>query len=133
MFVISRYIVFRIVQRPKQPAGKPSGFLFQFEPKDQPRRGNEIQTRVLRLRFRTEAGCGATSLPAHPHKYARACESYVRVNNMKYSTKARLDYLEQLVQTLEDAPVKREIISLIESLKADIDVNYAEISKPDRA
>jgi hypothetical protein len=52
---------------------------------------------------------------------------------MKYTTKARLEYLEQLVRALEDSPQQREILALIESLRVDITDNYAEISRPIRA
>ncbi|WP_199618225.1 hypothetical protein [Paenibacillus alkalitolerans] len=51
---------------------------------------------------------------------------------MKFSTKARFDYLEQLVNTIDDQKIKKDVLYIIESIKTDIDENYAEISKPVR-
>jgi hypothetical protein len=50
---------------------------------------------------------------------------------MKYSTKARFDYLEQLVSSINDQKTKNNLFYIIESLKSDLEENYAEIVRPD--
>lgn len=59
-------------------------------------------------------------------------ELYLLGDRMKYSTKARFDYLEQLLNTIENQKLKKDTLYFMESIKRDIDENYAEISRPVR-
>jgi hypothetical protein len=48
---------------------------------------------------------------------------------MKFTTKARFDYLEKLISSIDDRKIKIEALYIINSIKADIDNNYAEIKE----
>lgn len=52
---------------------------------------------------------------------------------MRFTTKTRLDYLGSLLtQSIEDTKKQKEALHLLESIKRDIDENYAEIQRPIR-
>ncbi|SCW41527.1 hypothetical protein SAMN04487970_100654 [Paenibacillus tianmuensis] len=51
---------------------------------------------------------------------------------MRFGTKTRLDRLQTLLQSIADEQQQKEALHLLESLKRDIDENYAEIRKPIR-
>lgn len=51
---------------------------------------------------------------------------------MKYTTEARLKRLEQLMREMENGPLQREALHLLQSLRQDIEGNYAEIRLPIR-
>lgn len=51
---------------------------------------------------------------------------------MKYTTEARLKRLEELLRQMEKGPLQREALHLLQSLKCDIEDNYAEIRLPIR-
>ncbi|WP_157279900.1 hypothetical protein [Paenibacillus swuensis] len=49
------------------------------------------------------------------------------MNAMRLATKTRLEYLQQLIQSMGNSPEQREAIHILESLHKDIEENYAEI------
>ncbi|MCP3772941.1 hypothetical protein NLX71_06335 [Paenibacillus sp. MZ04-78.2] len=51
---------------------------------------------------------------------------------MRFVTKTRLDRLQTLLRSIADEQQQKEALHLLESLKQDIDENYAEIRKPIR-
>lgn len=51
---------------------------------------------------------------------------------MKFTTLTRLKYLEKLLQSVDDEKSKQEALHIIQSIKSDIEENYAEIIKPIR-
>ncbi|WP_189597262.1 hypothetical protein [Paenibacillus elgii] len=51
---------------------------------------------------------------------------------MRFVTKTRLDRLETLLRSIADEQQQKEALHLLESLKRDIEENYAEIRKPIR-
>ncbi|GLI08594.1 hypothetical protein YDYSG_46260 [Paenibacillus tyrfis] len=51
---------------------------------------------------------------------------------MRFVTKTRLDRLQTLLRSIADEQQQKEALHLLESLKRDIDENYAEIRRPIR-
>ncbi|UUZ79083.1 hypothetical protein LJK88_28075 [Paenibacillus sp. P26] len=51
---------------------------------------------------------------------------------MRLVTKTRLDYLQTLIESINDEKKQREALQLLESIKSDIEENYAEIRRPIR-
>ncbi|MFB6364554.1 hypothetical protein ACFCP7_10870 [Paenibacillus elgii] len=51
---------------------------------------------------------------------------------MRFVTKTRLDRLQTLLRSISDEQQQKEALHLLESLKRDIDENYAEIRRPIR-
>jgi hypothetical protein len=51
---------------------------------------------------------------------------------MRFVTKTRLDYLQTLLQSIEDKKKQKEAMHLLESIERDIEENYAEIQRPIR-
>jgi hypothetical protein len=51
---------------------------------------------------------------------------------MRWVTKTRLDHLQSLVQSITDVTKLSEANHIIESIRRDIEENYAEIQKPIR-
>ncbi|WP_165842162.1 hypothetical protein [Paenibacillus xerothermodurans] len=49
---------------------------------------------------------------------------------MRLVTKTRLDYLETLIKSIEDKTKQSEALHILESIRRDIEENYAEIQKP---
>ncbi|WP_167336449.1 hypothetical protein [Paenibacillus tyrfis] len=48
---------------------------------------------------------------------------------MRFVTKTRLDRLQTLLRSIADEQQQKEALHLLESLKRDIDENYAEIRR----
>ena len=51
---------------------------------------------------------------------------------MRLVTKTRLEYLQTLIESISDDKKQREALQLLESIKSDIEENYAEIRRPIR-
>lgn len=51
---------------------------------------------------------------------------------MKFTTETRLNRLEELLREMENGPLQREALHLLQSLRRDIEGNYAEIRLPIR-
>lgn len=51
---------------------------------------------------------------------------------MRFVTKTRLDRLQTLLRSIADEQQQKEALHLLESLKRDIEENYAEIRRPIR-
>lgn len=51
---------------------------------------------------------------------------------MRYVTQWRLDHLQTPPRSIEDRHIQSEAVHLLESIKRDIEENYAEIQRPIR-
>jgi hypothetical protein len=51
---------------------------------------------------------------------------------MRFVTKTRLDHLQTLIRFIEDNNKQSEALHILESIKRDIEENYAEILRPIR-
>jgi hypothetical protein len=51
---------------------------------------------------------------------------------VRYVTQWRLDHLQTLLRSIEDRHIQSEAVHLLESIKRDIEENYAEIQRPIR-
>lgn len=51
---------------------------------------------------------------------------------MKFTTEIRFNRLEALLREMEKGPLQREALHLLQSLRDDVDANYAEIRRPIR-
>lgn len=51
---------------------------------------------------------------------------------MRFVTKTRLDYLQTMIQAMGNDEEHKLALHILESIKTDIEENYAEIQKPIR-
>ncbi|MDF2960657.1 MAG: hypothetical protein K0S39_2392 [Paenibacillus sp.] len=51
---------------------------------------------------------------------------------MRFVTKTRLNHLQTLMEYIGDSEKQKEALHILESIRRDIDENYAEIQKPIR-
>ncbi|ALS22382.1 MULTISPECIES: hypothetical protein [Paenibacillus] len=51
---------------------------------------------------------------------------------MRFVTKTRLDYLQSMIQAMGNDDEHKLALHILESIKRDIEENYAEIKKPIR-
>lgn len=51
---------------------------------------------------------------------------------MRFVTETRLNHLKSLIQHISDEHTKKEALHMLESIRHDIEENYAEIRRPIR-